>query len=111
MLSKLKKDLAEITSVPVYAVIKPEEDIEETYIEYRIISDKDSDFAGNKNLTEIYTIQIDIFSFYDYVELARTVKNILKAKGYIYIQGDGDLYEQDTKLYHKAMRFKYSMFI
>ena len=58
MLSKLKKDLAEITSVPIYAFIKPEEDIEETYIEYRIISDKDSDFAGNKNLTEIYTIQI-----------------------------------------------------
>ena len=111
MLSKLKKDLAEITSVPVYAFIKPEEDIEETYIEYRIISDIDADFAGNKNLTEIYTIQIDIFSFYDYVELARTVKNILKAKGYIYIQGDGDLYEPDTKLYHKAMRFKYSMLI
>ena len=53
----------------------------------------------------------DIFSYYDYIELAKTVKNILKAKGYIYIQGDGDLYEPDTKLYHKAMRFKYSMFI
>ena len=60
---------------------------------------------------EIYTIQIDIFSLYDYVELAKTIKNILKAKGYVYIQGDGDLYEPDTKLYHKAMRFKYSMFI
>ena len=111
MLSKLKKDLAEITSVPVYAFIKPEEDIEETYIEYRIISDIDADFAGNKNLTEIYTIQIDIFSYYDYIELAKTIKNILKAKGYVYIQGDGDLYEPDPKLYHKAMRFKYSMFI
>lgn len=111
MLSKLKKDLAEITSVPIYAFIKPEEEIKDTYIEYRIISDIDADFAGNKNLTEIYTIQIDIFSYYDYIELAKTIKNILKAKGYVYIQGDGDLYEPDTKLYHKAMRFKYSMFI
>ena len=33
--------------------------------------------------------------------IAKKVYNILKAKGYVYIQGDGDLYEPDTKLYHK----------
>ena len=111
MLSKLKKDLAEITSVPIYAFIKPEEEIKETYIEYRIISNIDADFAGNHPLTEIYTTQIDISSYYDYIELAKTIKNTLNAKGHVYIQGDGDLYDPDTKLYHKPMTFKHSRFI
>ena len=115
MLSKIKQDLndTEITSIcnNIYYYIKPEEEICPTYIEYRILSDTDKDFAGNTNMTELYSIQIDIFSYGDYIELAKTIKKVLKAKGYLYLSGDGDFYEPDTRLYHKAMRFKYKLFV
>ena len=83
----------------------------DTYIEYRILTERESDFAGNKNLTETYYLQVDIFSYGNYKKLAQTVKNTLKSKGYISLSTDGDLYEEDTKLYHKIMRFSYKKFI
>lgn len=114
MISKLKKDLnvEEITNLcnNIYYYMKNEEDDPITYIEYRIINCIDSDFAGNKNMTEIYTIQIDIFSYGDYKELAKIIKDTLKGKDYVYTEGQ-DLYENDTRLYHKVLRFKYKLFV
>ena len=115
MISQLKKDLNDetITSIcnKIFYYIKPEQEKADTYIEYRILTERESDFAGNKNLTETYYLQVDIFSYGNYKKLAQTVKNTLKSKGYISLSTDGDLYEEDTKLYHKITRFSYKKFI
>ena len=115
MISQLKKELNDetITSIcnKIFYYIKPEQEKADTYIEYRILTERESDFAGNKNLTETYYLQVDIFSYGNYKKLAQTVKNTLKSKGYISLSTDGDLYEEDTKLYHKIMRFSYKKFI
>lgn len=114
MRSKLKRDLNDnrITELcdNIYYYIKPEDKQADLYIEYRILGDYERNFAGNKNLTELYLIQVDVFSKGSYKNLVSVIKTVLKEKNYTYVDGV-ELYEEDTKLYHKAMRFKYSMFI
>lgn len=114
MIVKLKEDLHDyrITSIcnNIFRSIKPEEENCDTYIEYRLIIDTDDYFAGNKNLVENHIIQIDIFSYGSYRKLAKVLKDTLKDKGYLYAYGM-DSYEDDTKLYHRAMRFKYNLFV
>ena len=80
MISQLKKDLNDetITSIcnKIFYYIKPEQEKADTYIEYRILTERESDFAGNKNLTETYYLQVDIFSYGNYKKLAQTWMSI-----------------------------------
>lgn len=113
MISQLKKDLHDtsITSLcnKIYYYIIPEEESTDTYIEYRIIGDYERNFAGNKNMTEVYLVQVDVFSKGSYKTIANNIRSVLKNKGYSYIDGI-ELYEEDTGFYHKALRFKYTKF-
>lgn len=51
-----------------------------------------------------YFIQIDIWSKTDYTELVKKVHQSMLAANFIK-QRYYDLYEEDTKVYHKVMRF------
>lgn len=78
------------------------------YIEYEIY-DTVNFYACGKVISTDYYIQIDIFSYEDYTEIENIVKNTLEIKEFQIYDGDGDYFEGDTGLYHKAMRFTYHM--
>jgi hypothetical protein len=106
---KLRNDLTDqritdIVGENIFYIHAPE--AKNLYIEYMFYDNNDSDFASNKNNSEIYYIQIDIFSSGDFTELENAIKDVMKEKGYIYINGvDG--FEKETKLYTVKMRYKY----
>ncbi|BDR75759.1 hypothetical protein [Clostridium tetani] len=78
------------------------------YLEYEIINEYGTEYSeGNEDYTT-YVIQIDIFSTEDYTELENTVKKIMVQSGFNRDMS-ADLYEKETGLYHKAMRFKISL--
>lgn len=113
MKTKLREDLADsrITSLVgnnIYFLHKDESIKTDTYIEYEIISEKYEDYCGNDNLAIDYIFQVDIFSKGNYEPIEKIIKEILKEKDYKFSNG-ADLYENDTKLYHKAMRFNYKL--
>lgn len=115
MKSILRKDLMDtrITSLvgtDIYFLHKPEEKQVETYIEYEIIRKEYDDYCANDNLSENYLIQVDIFSKGNYDNLEKVIEEVLKEKDYRFVQS-ADMYEEDTKLYHKAMRFNYKKLI
>lgn len=114
MKTQLRKDLMDtrITSIvgtDIYFLHKPEENIANTYIEYEIIRKTYDDYCANDNLSENYLIQVDIFSKGNYANLEKVIEEVLKEKDYRFVQS-ADMYEEDTKLYHKAMRFNYKKF-
>lgn len=96
--------ITNIVNDNVYFLHKNENVKTNTYIEYEIITEKYDNYYGNNNKTVNYVIQVDIFSKYDYSDLEQIIKTVLKEKDYRFSNG-ADLYEEDTKLYHKAMRF------
>lgn len=78
------------------------------YLEYEIVNEYGVEYSeGNEDYTT-YVIQVDIFSTEDYTQLENVVKKIMIQNGF---ERDiaADLYERDTGLYHKAMRFNISL--
>lgn len=62
-------------------------------------SDDEEDFTG-------HYIQVDVWSKGDYTDIVKRVKDLLEGVGFSRTS-EGDLYEPDTKIYHKGMRFFY----
>lgn len=78
------------------------------YITYFCYNQQGVDWAENKETATGFYIQIDIwFDTSDYETLAEQIKTSLEAVGF---QGytAQDLYEHDTKIYHKAIRMNYN---
>lgn len=78
------------------------------YLEYEIINEYGADYSEGKEDFTTYIVQVDIFSTGDYTELENTVKEIMLKNGFNRDMS-ADLYEKETGLYHKAMRFKISL--
>lgn len=74
------------------------------YIEYEFYDENGEEWAENKEIATNYYIQVDIFSKTDYTDLENKIKEILINAGFNRSMS-ADLYENDTQLYHKAMRF------
>lgn len=74
------------------------------YIEYEFYDENGEEWAENKEIATNYYIQVDIFSKTDYTDLENKIKEILTNAGFNRSMS-ADLYENDTKLFHKAMRF------
>ena len=113
MIAQLKKDLHDPNILDlcsdIYYYIKPETKQSNQYIEYRILKEVERNFAGNKNMTDLFYVQVDIFSKVSYKLLSEKIKETLKSKKYTIIDSIV-LYEEDTGYYHKVLRFKYSKF-
>ena len=109
MITQLKKDLHDTNILDlcsdIYYYIKPETKQSNKYIEYRILKEVERNFAGNKNITNLFYVQVDIFSKVSYKILAEKIKEVLKSKKYTMIDSI-ELYGEDTGYYHKALKFK-----
>lgn len=80
----------------------------ELYLEYEIINEYGVEYSeGNEDYTT-YIVQVDIFSTGDYTTLENIVKKIMIQNGFNRDMA-ADLYEKETGLYHKAMRFNISL--
>lgn len=77
------------------------------YIEYEIVNETGQKWAENKEIATNYMVQVDIFSKGDYTDLEDKIKEKMSNAGFIRDTA-ADLYEEDTELYHKAMRFTYT---
>ena len=80
----------------------------ELYLEYEIINEFGAEYNENKENFTTYKVQVDIFSTADYTELENIVKRIMTDNGFSRDTA-ADLYEKETGLYHKAMRFNISL--
>lgn len=77
---------------------------EETYITFFTYLDKPELYSDDKEAATGFYIQIDIWSKSDYTEIAKEVHQSMLTEGFTKLNFY-DLYEEDTKTYHKVMRF------
>ncbi|WP_411679848.1 hypothetical protein [Clostridium thailandense] len=77
---------------------------EHTYITFFNYLEQGEQYADNEEKATGYYIQVDVWSKNDYTELVEKVKNYMRFAGFIRTSA-ADLFENDTKIYHKAMRF------
>lgn len=74
------------------------------YIEYEIFDENGQEWAENKEIATNYYVQVDVFSKGDYTNLENKIKEVMTNAGFNR-STCADLFENDTQLYHKAMRF------
>ncbi|CUU45471.1 prohead protease [Clostridium beijerinckii] len=74
------------------------------YIEYEFYDENGEEWAENKEIATNYYVQVDIFSKTDYTNLENKIKEKMTNAGFMR-STSADLYENDTQLFHKAMRF------
>lgn len=62
-------------------------------------------YADDKEIATSRYIQLDIFSKESYTELVNKTNKLMKKNGFIRRPAGPEIYEHDTKLYHKILRF------
>lgn len=76
-----------------------------TYITYQEISNKVG-LCQDDNVTDtIPTYDFDVYSIGNYLKIVSKVKKIMKDAGYTWLSDSQDMFEEDTKLYHKTVTF------
>lgn len=74
------------------------------YLTFFTYLDTTIQHADDEEIITGYFIQIDIWSKTDYIKIAKEVHQSMLTANFIK-QRFHDLYEEDTKVYHKVMRF------
>lgn len=77
------------------------------YVEYAIYDEEGALYAEGEEIATDYYAQVDIYSKGDYSAVEEAIKTKMKDAGFAR-SGGADLYEDDTKFYHKAMRFNFT---
>ena len=77
----------------------------DTYITFFSYLEKTELHADDKEETSGNYIQLDLWSKSDYTELIGEIHKHMKEAGFIKLNFY-DLYEKDTKVYHKVMRYR-----
>lgn len=84
--------------------------INDTHVTFIIPQEDEDEYADDENTSEVYLIQVDIWSKENMESLKRELKKAFKDAEFLYQDG-ANLYETDTKIYHYAMRFEYYNFL
>lgn len=77
-----------------------------TYITFFTYNEQGEAWAEDKEITTGFYMQVDVWSTVDFTSLVEQVKSLLGNVGFsrTYVT---ELFEPDTKLYHKVLRFVY----
>lgn len=76
------------------------------YITYQCYNEQGEAWAEDKEVATGFYCQVDVFGKTDCTAMAEQVKAAMITAGFKRTTAI-DLYETDTKLYHKALRFSY----
>lgn len=82
-------------------------DLDITHVTFIQIGDKPTEYSDDEETGTVYTVQIDIWGKDDYETMQKKniIRELMKNSEFGYIDGQ-DLYEDDTKIYHKALRYQ-----
>lgn len=83
-----------------------DENMNETHVTFCIALESPEDYEDDDEVTMNYVIQVDVWSKEDHEGIVKEIKKIMKKNEFTHIDSV-DLFETDTKIYHKAMRFNY----
>ena len=75
-----------------------------TYITFFEYNMQNEEYSEDEIEIEGYYYQIDIWSVQDYTELVVKTKKLLEANDFKFIDQE-DLYEKDTKIFQKGLRY------
>ena len=104
-INKTVKDTLKSLGVPVE--FQSYSGNQKTHITFFCYNEFGEVFAENRELVTGYYVQVDLWSDKDYVVLSENIKTAMESAGFKRTSS-ADSFEKEMKIYHKAMRFKYT---
>ena len=62
--------------------------------------------ANDEVLCSICSVDVDVFSDSNYLDIIKEIKKRMKNNEWVWTDDSGEMYEEDTKLYHKTCSFE-----
>ena len=78
------------------------------YVEYLFYDENGAEYEEGQEIETSFYLQVDIFNKGNYTDLENKIKEKLLNAGFERSMA-ADLYENETQLYHKAMRFTFDL--
>ena len=104
MIHKLIMDTLKPLNIPVSFQKYSEK--AETYITFHEYMTSGEGYEEDEEMLTGHYVQVDVWTKSDYTELVGKIRSAVLSAGFKRLN-EIDLYEEDTKIYHKAMRFYY----
>ncbi|MCX7903042.1 MAG: hypothetical protein N2486_00880 [Caloramator sp.] len=79
---------------------------DDTYITFHEYFETGEEYEDDEEKLTAHYVQVDVWSKNDYSEIVKKVKENLIKIGFKRLN-EIDLYEEDTKIYHKGLKFYY----
>ena len=78
---------------------------ETTYVVWSIIDEVPVFSCDDEIEYSLVTVDIDIYSKSNYLNIMSSIKNIMKENNWIWQEDSIEMYEEDTELYHRTCTF------
>ena len=76
------------------------------FITWTMLDETPAFFANDEVLCSTCPVDIDVFSEGNYLDIIKEIKQKMKNKDWIWVGDSAEMYEEDTKLYHKTCTFE-----
>lgn len=80
--------------------------LEKTYVIWTIIGETPALSCNDEDLYSVVQVDFDVYSEGNYLDIIKEVKKIMKENGWLWVEDSSEMYEEDTKLYHKTITFE-----
>ena len=76
-----------------------------SFVTWTITGESPALSANDEDLCSICSVDIDIFSNGNYLDIEKEIKRKMKNNDWIWVEDSEEMYEEDTGLYHKTISF------
>ena len=76
------------------------------YVTWTIIGESPALSANDEDLCSICSVDVDIFSEGNYLDIKKQIKQIMKNNDWVWVEDSEEMYEEDTGLYHQTCSFE-----
>lgn len=76
------------------------------FVTWTITGEYPSLSANDEDLCSICSLDVDVFSDSNYLDIEKEIKKIMKNNDWVWVEDSEEMYEEDTGLYHKTYSFE-----
>ena len=76
------------------------------FVTWTITGEEPALSANDEDLCSTCSVDIDIFSDGNYLDIEKEIKQKMKNNEWIWVEDSEEMYEEDTGLYHKTISFE-----
>ena len=76
------------------------------FVTWTITGESPALSANDEDLCSICTVDVDIFSESNYLDIKKEIKQKMKNNDWVWVEDSEEMFEEDTGLYHQVCSFE-----